>query len=129
MPRGGARPGAGRPKGSGLSPKVRPTSKMIRAAGYRVPDDAPPEMRALADRALQRMTDVMEECVEPPAAPSVLKAAVAVREEVCGPVEKRIQISGSLEALLTASLQEDLAPIPIAATIVDPTQDLLPGDR
>jgi len=98
MPRGGARKGAGRPPKT--EKKILPTPKIIRAAGYRVPPEASPEMRELADRALQRMSDVMEESVAAPIAPSVLKASTALREEICGPIEKKIQVSGSLEAML-----------------------------
>jgi hypothetical protein len=113
MPRGGKRPGAGRPKGSAarvISNEAIKAARTIDPRGYRVPDDAPPAMRELADRALQRISDVMEEGIGAPIAPSVIKAAQQIREEVCGPVEKRVRISGSLEAMLMAIEPESEEP-------------------
>lgn len=110
MPRGGARPGAGRPKGrkdKPLTPTVMKALRTINPKRYRVPDDAPPEMAELADRALQRISDVMEEGVEANLSPSVLKAAATIREEVCGPVEKKIRLTGTLEMMLAQLDTED----------------------
>lgn len=60
--------------------------KAIKVANMRVPESASPEERALADRALQRIIDVMEEDVVSFSAFSVLTAARGIREEICGKV-------------------------------------------
>lgn len=93
MPRGGKREGAGRPKGA-TSVLPRGTIKAIKVAGLRVPDDASPEARELADVAQQRLIDVMCEKVSPFASNSVLTAARHLREEICGPIPKKHELTG-----------------------------------
>lgn len=68
--------------------------KAIKAAGLRVPEDASPEARRLADRALERIVEVMDEQVSPFMANPVLTAARLVREEVCGAVPKKLEATG-----------------------------------
>jgi len=58
--------------------------------------------------AMIRMVDVMMEGVIPGIAPSVLKAACVIREEICGPIVKKLEIRASLEQLLTDSMSEDV---------------------
>lgn len=93
--RGGKRPGAGRPRGS---KNILPAGAVaaIKACGLRVPKDATPAERELADRALQRVADVMEEQVSSFQSFAVLTAARTIREEVCGPVVKKVDVSGSI---------------------------------
>jgi hypothetical protein len=62
----------------------------VRAAGLRVPKDATPAERELADRALVRIADVMEEQVSSFQAFAVLTAARGLREEVCGKVADKL---------------------------------------
>lgn len=102
-PVGGARPGAGRKLGSkGVLP--RGAIKAIKSLRLRVPDDAPEEAKELADRALQRVADVMNCKVGYRQSNSVLKAAVHIREEVCGPVTRKVEVEGKIG--LTALLDE-----------------------
>jgi hypothetical protein len=93
---GGKRPGAGRPPGS---KDVLPHGAVaaIKAAGLRVPKDATPAERELADRALVRIADVMEERVSSFGAFSVLTAARGLREEICGKVADKHEHGGSIE--------------------------------
>jgi hypothetical protein len=77
----------------------------VRAAGWRVPEGAPDEVRALADRALERIAAVMDGVVPDHKVQSTLKASIAIREEVCGPPVKKLEVEGKmgLMALLTAA--------------------------
>ena len=94
--RGGRRPGAGRPQGSR---NVLPTGavKAIKSLGLRIPETATPEEAALANRALDRIVAVMDEQVSAfgGGAFAVLTAARAVREEICGPVVKKVAVTGA----------------------------------
>jgi len=93
---GGKREGAGRPVGTG-SPHVlgRGERAAIRAAGLRVPKDAPESHVALADRALDVIVDVMDGQVYWQQAGPRLKAATYVRSEICGPVAQKMEHSGA----------------------------------
>lgn len=68
--------------------------KAIKAAGLRVPKEATPEARELADEALQRIVDVMREDVDGFKAGGVLKAATHIRSEICGPLVQKVEASG-----------------------------------
>jgi hypothetical protein len=94
-PHGGARPGAGRPAGT---PNALPLGavKAIQSLRLRVPADASEAAKELADRALQRVADVMNCKVTSKQANSVLKAAIHIREEVCGPVTRKIEVEGKI---------------------------------
>jgi|SRR5579859_7561694 len=83
--RGGARVGAGRKKGI--------PNGVGRLGLLRVPDNATAYEKKLAGLALRRVIDVMEmnASLEPHA---VLKAAVRVREEICGPLVQRHEHAG-----------------------------------
>lgn len=74
-------------------------------SGFRVPKDAPPAARELADAALIRIRDVAEGRVGFRLAPSTLRAAIAIRDEVCGPVSQALEVKGTLtlEALVSAA--------------------------
>lgn len=77
--------------GGGLTPGTVPA---IQACRLRVPEGTPEEAAQLADRALQRIVDVMEGTVL--GATDVLKAAALIRTEVCGPVEHRLAVRGDV---------------------------------
>lgn len=87
---------------------ARKTPNVVKTIRHRVPEDAPAEVKTLADRALARMEDVLEERVGHQQAPSVLKAAALIREEVCGPVHRDINVKGTLtlEQLILKSMEE-----------------------
>jgi hypothetical protein len=59
-----------------------------------VPDGASQESVELADRAQQRIIDVMEERVGQFNASFVLKAATRLREEICGPLATKVEHAG-----------------------------------
>lgn len=103
--RGGKRPGAGRPLGA---KNVLPQGAVlaIKAAGLRVPQTATPAERELADRALSRIADVMEERVHSFGAFSVLTAARGLREEICGKVADKHEhdVRVTLENLVLGSM-------------------------
>jgi hypothetical protein len=76
--------------------------------GYRVPADAPEEVKQAADFAFQRLIDVASGRVSKEKGPVILKAAVELRKETCGPIAQKVDvdIKGRLEHLLTQSLDE-----------------------
>lgn len=90
---GGKREGAGRPAGSKNVLELGAV-RAIKAARLRVPETVTPEAADLADRAQQRIIDVMEEQVHFTSAPSVLKAATRIREEICGVLSQRHEVTG-----------------------------------
>lgn len=90
---GGARPGAGRPKGS-TSALPHGAVSGLKALRYRVPDDAPDAVKAVADEAFQGMVDVLRDRGNPLTAQSRLKAATAIRLEVCGAPAQRVSVTG-----------------------------------
>jgi len=91
-------------KAAGLSGLEQRAIRVVAPRGIRHPKDIPPEYAHLADRAFQRIVDVMEEEVHSKRAKGVLSAAIEIREEICGPKVQRIELNGSLEQILTASL-------------------------
>lgn len=92
--KGGKREGAGRTPGTPNTLKYGEV-KAVKVARLRVPESASDAAAALADRALQRIIDVMEEDVGAFKAGMVLKAATRIREEVCGPVAQKLNIAGA----------------------------------
>lgn len=93
MPRGGKRVGAGRPKGSrDVLPRGAVTA--IQVAGLRVPVEAEPKARALADEALDAVAAVMRDDWKVPGATAKLAAATHIREEICGPIPKKQELTG-----------------------------------
>ena len=94
-PRGGAREGAGRPKGP--SALGYGEAQAVKSLRWRVPENAPDEVKALADRAFQRIAQVMEEGVHPSQCKAVLGAATRIREEVCGPLAQKHLVGGDPE--------------------------------
>lgn len=107
MPRGGRRPGAGRPRGSKNALPIG-TVQAIKAAKLRIPATASPAEVELANRALERIVDVMDEKVSTyeGRAFAVLTAARHVREEVCGKVADKVDVTHrGLGELLAAALE------------------------
>jgi hypothetical protein len=102
-PPGGKRPGAGRPKGS-RNALPYGAVQAVEAVSLRVPEGASPAAKALADRAFQRVVDVLEERVDFKMAPPVLKAATIIREEVCGPLAQKLEHSGPGGQALSISI-------------------------
>lgn len=103
---GGSRPGAGRKPGS-TNVLEYGEVKAVKVAGLRVPVGAPQEVKALADRAQQRIIDAMECKVHYLDGNTVLKAATRLREEICGPLTQKVQVSG-LESLTDEQLKARL---------------------
>lgn len=134
-PRGGSRPGTGRPPGSTNALELGEV-KALKSLRWRVPDEAPKEVAEVADEAFQALVDVMRE------RPMVgydrdgrpialvadrkdkLKAALALREEVCGPVARKVEVTGklSLEQLLAEATKVSLeeVSVPTAGSIGAP---------
>lgn len=108
MPRGGKREGAGRPPGA-KNALPQGCVAAIKAANLRVPDKAPQAHRDLANRALERIADVMEDKVSSLTAFAVLTAARTLREEVCGPVPKKLEHSGPDGGPIVFDLGADLS--------------------
>lgn len=100
--------------------------RVIAPRGVRHPEGLKPEYAALADRALQRIVDVMEEEVHSKRAKGVLSAAIEIREELCGPKVQKISLEGSLEQILVASLG---APNPEHPAVNAGTSPALPDGR
>lgn len=78
----------------------------IKACNWQVPEDAPPDLKALADRAVQRIAAVMEEKVHSSNAASVLGAATRVRELVCGPIKQKHEVTGADGGALTIEIRK-----------------------
>lgn len=95
-PRGGKRPSAGRPAGSGNALEYGEV-RALGAAKLRVPEAAEVGVKRLADRALERIVDVMEERVWERQGRNVLAAATRIREEACGPLAQKVEHSGKLQ--------------------------------
>ncbi len=100
---GGKRKGAGRLEGSKNTLGYGEV-RAIKVAKLRVPDNAPLEVVELADRAQQRIIDIMEGAVHHTQAGFVLKAAVHLREETCGPVAQKVQHQGADGGALTVKV-------------------------
>ena len=113
--------GSGKRRGGGKRPRAaskRPTSAAAasRAIGWRVPREAPDDIRAVADEALQTITSVMRggDAGERGAR---LRAAVRVREEVCGPIVQRIDVAvgGTVYVVDPYTLPPDPADVPLSS--------------
>lgn len=91
--KGGARQGAGRPEGSFNALNLGEVGA-VKAAGLRVPATASPQERDLADECLDTITRVMRGQVSYLEAPVRLKASAVLREEICGPVAQKHELTG-----------------------------------
>ena len=93
--------------------KARPPSLALPAGVFhRVPDNTDPQLAKIADRALERQLDVMEERVPPGLARAVLAASVELRDEICGPKPKAVNVKGelTLAEVVAAAAQEPEEP-------------------
>lgn len=118
---GGRRPGAGRPPGAkSILPEGAVSA--IRAANLRLPADAHPAAAEMAQRALERLADVLDDRVPSARVFGLLKAVAMAREEVCGPLATKVEVTGrlSLEQLVCGTF-----PAPDEEKPVPPS--LLPG--
>lgn len=104
---GGKRPGAGRPKGS-TEAVPRAEVRAIKACGLRLPENAKPEAAVAAEAAWERIADVMLERVHFTSAGHVLKAAIHIREEVCGPVTQRHEHAVKVEPVSDSDLAGEI---------------------
>jgi hypothetical protein len=79
----------------------------IKSAKIRLPKEASDVEAMVARYGFARICEVMAGTVGYRKAPSILKAAVLVREEICGPVARTINMEGglTLEALVGAAGQ------------------------
>lgn len=95
-PPGGKRPGAGRPPGSNNALPYG-VVQAVKALNYRVPEDKPDALKAVANRSFERIIDVLEEKVGFKEATGVLKAATMLREEICGAIAQKHEHSLSAQ--------------------------------
>lgn len=93
MPRGGKRPGAGRPAGAN-DVLPRGAVALIKALRHRVPKEVDQEVADIADEALGTLVSVMRGEIRDNARDR-MGAATALREEICGPVPKKLEHSGT----------------------------------
>ena len=92
-PNGGKREGSGRPKGS-KNVLAQGETAAVKALGLRVPEGARPEHRAIADEAFETIVSVMRgEVYDPQVAAIRRNAAKDLREEICGPIKQKIELS------------------------------------
>jgi hypothetical protein len=115
----------------GLSSLEVKAVRVIAPRGVRHPKDLDPRYAELADRALQRIVDVMEEEVHSKRAKGVLSAAIEIREELCGPKTQKFEIGGSLESILTASFAPATLPSAEGRVLnapAAPANELAPAD-
>jgi hypothetical protein len=94
-PPGGPRKGSGRPEGTPNTLEYGEV-KAVKVSGLRIPEGTPEAHVELADRALEKIVDIMEGRVSYLSASHVLKAATRLREEVCGPIAQKHEVSGSV---------------------------------
>lgn len=101
-PPGGKRAGSGRTPGPNLLEYGE--SSAIRAMKLRLPEDATPEAVQLAGEALEVMVKVMrgEVCSED--APHRRNAAKDIREELCKPIPKQVNLADNEGGKLSVSV-------------------------
>ena len=87
-----------------------------RAIQWRVPTEAPDDVRAVADEALQTITTIMRGG-DAGLRGERLRAAVRVREEVCGPIVQHIDVAvgGTVYVVDPYSAPPDPADVPLSA--------------
>lgn len=82
---------------------------LIKSFRHRVPDNVSEDMKILADRSMERLSEVLEGSVPPDLAGHVIKAAGMLREEICGSITKSVDVRMSLEQMIAASAVLDSA--------------------
>lgn len=105
-PPGGKRPGAGRPEGKNLLEYGE--SSAIRAMKVRLPADATHEQEQLAGEAFETLVRVMRGEVDPEMAPHRRNAAKDVREEICKPIAKQLNLADADGEKLQVSVSINL---------------------
>lgn len=96
--RHGGRGTLGRPSKAEIEREARRLAEEAEGlSGWRVPKEAPPAARKLADYALVKIKDVSEGRISFRLAPSVLRAAAHLREEVCGPIPQSLALTGRFD--------------------------------
>jgi hypothetical protein len=102
-PKGGHRPGSGRPPGSkNLLPQN--ATKAIKSLNMRVPADASEGQKELLQESEDAIVRVMRGKAHSSVANPMLKAAITVREEIVGPIAKQVNVKA--EVGLTDMLDE-----------------------
>jgi hypothetical protein len=104
-PPGGARPGAGRPKGSHNALGYGEV-QALRTLRHRVPEGTHPQLADVAGEALEKIVAVMREEVGWQESAGVLKAATLVRQEVCGPMTSKHEVTGEGGGALVVEVRE-----------------------
>lgn len=102
--RGGARPGAGKPRGTKQILEYGQV-KAVKAAGLRIPEGTPQEAREVADESLGVIIEAMRGQLGYLDGPFRLKAAAMLREEICGPVKQRFEHTGPNDGPLQVSIE------------------------
>ena len=83
--------------------------KALEQMRHRVPDNVSDPLKVVADLAFQRKVDVMCGKVSFRQAPSVLKAACEVRDEICGPIPREMNIKAQMSLeMLVGRMERDL---------------------
>jgi hypothetical protein len=116
----GGRTKLGRPSRAEIEREAhRIATEAAGLSGLRVPEDASPAARQAADWALQRIRDVAEGRVSFRLAASTLKAAITIREEICGAIETKSRVTGTMtleQAVAAAAERAGGRALPPAST-------------
>lgn len=102
---GGKREGAGRTPGA-KDVLPRGAVAAIQAMKHRVPEGTPEALADLADEALNAAVEVMRGDWVVKGASAKLAAAALVREEVCGPIAKKHELTGKDGGALEFTVKE-----------------------
>jgi hypothetical protein len=102
---GGKRPGAGRPKGSSNALGYGEVTA-LRTLKHRIPEGTHAALSDVAGEAFEKIVAVMREEVGWQEAPSVLKAATLLRQEVCGPMASKHEVTGEGGGALVVEIRE-----------------------
>jgi hypothetical protein len=97
---GGRRPGAGRPFGA-LDRVPRPTHGQIATITRHIPADATPAERQAAIYGLQRLVELASDDDNPTVA---IKAAIRLRDEICGVLTQRHEVTGAGGGAITVEV-------------------------
>jgi hypothetical protein len=95
----------------------------VRSLKHRVPKDTHPELAKLADYALMRIVAAMDEQIPEEHAGIVLKAATLIRDEICGPIVKKVEVKMGLAQMLAQAALEDDEDV-VEALSAEPELDL-----
>lgn len=113
MPRGGKRTGAGRKTGSVDTVnrlKPRGATSALKSLRHRVPEGTPDALADIAGEAFQAIVDVMRGESYGAEGFTILSASKLVREEVCGPVKQKHEVTGADGGPVQVSISISRAP-------------------